>query len=98
MAPVRQRSGRLHRPDMCQFLTVGSERTSNLSITTSPIATLRYRSSGDQTISREQLFVIAPMKLDHFPTIDDPCIRTGNKANKARREKMDAKTDESAGK
>jgi len=60
--------------------SVGSERAINVPMTP-PIATSRGRSSGDQTIPREQLFVIAAMKLDHFPTMDDPCIRTGNKAN-----------------
>jgi hypothetical protein len=38
-------------------------------------------SSGNRTIPRERLFVIAAMRLNHFPTMDDPCIRTGNKAN-----------------
>jgi hypothetical protein len=33
---------------------------------------------GDQDIPRDQLFVIAlAMKLDHFPRIDDRCIRNG---------------------
>jgi hypothetical protein len=37
-------------------------------------------------LPRERLFVIAlAMKLDHFPTTDDPCIRNGNKAEYARR-------------
>jgi hypothetical protein len=38
---------------------------------------------GDQDIPGDQLFVTAPaMQLDHFPTIDDPSIWDGEKAER----------------
>jgi hypothetical protein len=41
---------------------------------------------GDQDVSHDQLVVIVVvMELDHFPRIDDPCIRNGKSGTRSER-------------